>query len=157
MRLRHGCDVRRYHDLRMCPERMAFRQRLGVSDIEDSCCKAAAVERLDECGLIELRAAADMQQSRSHRQKREEFCVQEAAGLLRQGQKTDENIRSTQETAQLIVAMKAGDAPDHLFAAAPCGKGKSKGLEAIDAACASIPTPRKPTRRSVACGVTISC
>src|SRR3954469_21316943 len=28
--------------------------------------------------------------------------------------------------------MKAGDALDYLFAAAPCGKGKSKGLEAID-------------------------
>src|SRR5438067_465135 len=109
---------------------MAFRQRLGVGDVEHSCRKVAAVERLDECGLVELWAAADMQQSRSHRQKREEFCAQEAACLLRQWQKTNENIRSSQETAKLIVAMKAGDALDHLFAAAPCGERKSKVFEA---------------------------
>src|SRR6185503_14400912 len=132
MRLRHGGDMRRYHHLRVRPERMAFRQRLGVGDVEHSCCKAAAVERLDQCSLVKLWAAANMQQSRSHRQEREEPCVQNATGLLRQRQETDQNIRLHQKVGKLIFAMKAGDPLYHLFAAAPCGKTKSKGFETVD-------------------------
>jgi len=97
--------MRRYHHLRVRPERMAFRQRLGVGNVEHSRCKAAAVERLDECGLVKLRAAANMQQSRSHRQEREEPCVQNATGLLRQRQETDQNIRLHQKAGKLIFAV----------------------------------------------------
>ena len=71
MRLRHGGDMRRYDHLRMGPERVAFRQRLGIGNVEHGCRKAAAVERLDESALVELRAAANMQQPCSCRQKRE--------------------------------------------------------------------------------------
>src|SRR4051812_41392716 len=62
MRLRHGGDMRRYDHLRMGPEGVAFRQRLGIGNIEHGCCQAAAVERLDECALVKLLAAANMQQ-----------------------------------------------------------------------------------------------
>ena len=69
---------------------MALRQWLGIGNVKHGRCQMPAVERLDQCALIKLRAAADMQQLRSRRQKREEPCVQEAACLLRQGKKTDE-------------------------------------------------------------------
>src|SRR6185436_7065553 len=87
MRLRHGRDMRRYDHLGMGPECVAFRQRLGVGNVQHGCCKAAAVERRDECALIELRTTSDMQQPRANRQRREQPCAEDAVCLLRQRQK----------------------------------------------------------------------
>src|SRR6185312_8816055 len=143
MRLRHGRDMRRDDHLRMRPEWMAFRQRLGIGDVEHGCCQLPAVERLDERVLNELRAAADMQQPRSRRQKREKLCVQDSPCLLRQGEEADENIGCRQKAAKLVVAMKAGDALDLLLAAAPCGKGKPKRPQAIDGSLRQHPETKE--------------
>lgn len=40
---------------------MAFRQRLGIGDVKHGGCQLPAVQRLDECALVKLRAAADVQ------------------------------------------------------------------------------------------------
>ena len=50
--LRYGSDVRRDRHLRVPPERMAVRQRLGIGDIEHRGGEVPAIESLNQGGLV---------------------------------------------------------------------------------------------------------
>src|SRR3954468_21974367 len=103
---------------------MAVWQRLRIGHIEHRGGQAAAVERLDQRGLIKLRSATHVEQPRPMRQQGEEAGVQNAAGLARERQQTNNDVGASQEIGKLIRAMKASNALNLLSAAAPSRERK---------------------------------
>ncbi|ANL69517.1 hypothetical protein AMC84_PD00559 (plasmid) [Rhizobium phaseoli] len=116
----------------MVPEGVARRQRLRIGDIDDGAGEMPGIERVGERLMIELRAAADMDECGAGRKPGEELGIQEAPGLRRQRQQTDENVGGCKQRIESLSAAQASHAGDRPRTAAPAGKREAEGLQTFE-------------------------
>ena len=142
-------DMRRQHDLGMAPEGMAGRQRFGIGDVDDGAGEMAAIERVDQGFVVELRAAAGMDEAAPRGSASKRSAFEEAARFRRQRQQADQNIGFRQQSVQ------ADWPPDSSVTPSICrgerlqpDSGKPKGLSRSSTAWPSMPSPSTPMRRS---------
>ena len=95
----------------------------------------AGVERGDQIGLDQMRAAADIDQAGA-RQMRQGPGVQHATGRRRQGQQTDHHL--TRLEKGLDGSIERGDAGQILWCPAPAAHGKAVGGQAGGAGSAQL-------------------
>lgn len=64
----------------------------------------AFIESLDKCVVIELRAAADMDECCTGREPSKELGIKEAARLVGERQEADENVGRAQQSVETVPA-----------------------------------------------------
>src|SRR5215217_1246938 len=85
----------------MRPKGVDVRRRLLFEDVDNRPGEAPFIEGLQQVGLDEMAAAADIDQTCAVRKRAESARVQNAAGVRRERQQADEDVEPGKERLEL--------------------------------------------------------